>query len=96
MKRLALIGSKDFAEQIQILAEETGEYKVVGYFDDFEKKGTLIRSLPILGKIEDIETEYRNLTVFFLLQVIIILLLENLYLRQYMVKCRLLLLYLLL
>ena len=60
MKRLALIGSKDFAEQIQILAEETGEYKVVGYFDDFEKKGTLIRSLPILGKIEDIETEYRR------------------------------------
>ena len=60
MKRLALIGSKDFAEQLQILAEETGEYKVVGYFDDFEKKGTLIRSLPVLGKIDEIVTEYTN------------------------------------
>jgi sugar O-acyltransferase (sialic acid O-acetyltransferase NeuD family) len=60
MKRLALIGSKDFAEQIQILAEETGEYKVVGYFDDFEKKGTIIRMLPVLGKIEDIETAYKK------------------------------------
>ena len=56
MKRLALIGSKDFAQQIQILAEETSVYKVVGYFDDFEEKGTIIRSLPVLGKIEDIET----------------------------------------
>ena len=60
MKRLALIGSKDFAEQIQILAEETGDYKVVGYFDDFEKKGTIIRMLPVLGKIEDIETAYKK------------------------------------
>ena len=60
MKRLALIGSKDFAQQIQILAEETSVYKVVGYFDDFEEKGTIIRSLPVLGKIEDIETGYKQ------------------------------------
>lgn len=60
MKRLALIGSKDFAEQIQIFAEDTGDYKVVGYFDDFEEKGTIIRSLPVMGKIEDIEKEYKK------------------------------------
>lgn len=60
MKRLALIGSKDFAQQIQILAEDTGEYRVVGYFDDFEEKGAIIRSLPVLGKIEDIETVYKQ------------------------------------
>lgn len=60
MKRLALIGSKDFAEQIQSFAEETGDYKVIGYFDDFEEQGAIIRSLPVLGKIEDIEKEYKN------------------------------------
>ena len=60
MKRLALIGSKAFAEQIQGFAEETGEFRVVGFFDDFETKGALIRSLPVLGCIDDIETEYRN------------------------------------
>lgn len=60
MKRLALIGSKEFAEQIQGFAEATGDYKVVGYFDDFEPKGKLIRSLPVLGKVEDIEAEYQN------------------------------------
>lgn len=60
MKRLALIGSKDFAQQIQIFAEATGEYIIVGYFDDFEEKGVIIRSLPVLGKIDDIETEYKK------------------------------------
>ena len=58
MKRLALIGSKDFAEQIQRFAEDSGEYKVVGYFDDFEPKGTIIRSLPVLGGINDIKSVY--------------------------------------
>ena len=60
MKKLALIGSKDFAEQIQGFAEQTGEYVVVGFFDDFEPKGTIIRSLPVLGKICDIENVYKK------------------------------------
>ncbi|MBQ9174351.1 MAG: hypothetical protein IJ161_11535 [Bacteroidales bacterium] len=59
MKKLALIGSKDFAEQIQGFAEQTGEYVVVGFFDDFEPKGTIIRSLPVFGKICDIENVYK-------------------------------------
>ena len=60
MKRLALIGSKEFAEQIHGFAEATGDYKVVGYFDDFEPKGKIIRSLPILGKIDEIKTLYKS------------------------------------
>ena len=62
MKRLALIGSKEFAEQIHGFAETTGDFNVVGYFDDFEPKGKLIRSLPVLGEIDDIEEEYQNKT----------------------------------
>lgn len=60
MKRLALIGSKEFAEQIQGFAEATGQFVVVGYFDDYEEKGTIIRSLPVLGGINDIESEYQK------------------------------------
>ena len=60
MKRLALIGSKEFADQIQCFAEKTGEYEVIGYFDDFEPKGKIIRSLPILGKIDEIEEIYKT------------------------------------
>lgn len=60
MKRLALIGSKDFAKQIREFAEEGNKYVVVGYFDDFEEKGTLIEGLPILGKLEDIKTLYQE------------------------------------
>lgn len=60
MKRLALIGSKEFADQIQCFAEKTGEFVVIGFFDDFEPKGKIIRSLPILGKINEIEEIYKT------------------------------------
>jgi sugar O-acyltransferase (sialic acid O-acetyltransferase NeuD family) len=60
MKKLALIGSKDFAEQIQCFVERTGEFVVVGYFDDFEPKGKIIRSLPVLGRIDEIEDVFKT------------------------------------
>ena len=60
MKKLALIGSKDFARQIRSFAERTGEYEVVGYFDDFAPKDTMVDGLPILGKIEDVIPLYEK------------------------------------
>ena len=60
MKRLALIGSKDFARQIRSFAADTGKYEVVGYFDDFAPKDTLVDGLPIMGKIEDIVPLYKK------------------------------------
>jgi sugar O-acyltransferase (sialic acid O-acetyltransferase NeuD family) len=60
MIRLALIGSKDFAIQIRGFAEKTGQFQVIGYFDDFEEKGTLIEGLPVLGKRSDIETLFKD------------------------------------
>lgn len=60
MKRLALIGSKEFAEQISEFVAITNEYEVVGYFDDFEKKGSLVRGLPVFGKISEAECCYSN------------------------------------
>lgn len=60
MKRLALIGSKEFAQQIRHFAEYAGGFDTVGYFDDFENKGTVIEGLPILGHYDDILEEYNK------------------------------------
>ena len=60
MKRLALIGSKEFARQIRSYAEKNGEYTVIGYFDDFENVGSFIEGLPVLGKISDAEIVYKR------------------------------------
>lgn len=60
MKRLALIGSKDFAEQIQTYVETKGVYSVAGFFDDFEKKGTILRNKPVLGKISEVVDCYKD------------------------------------
>lgn len=60
MKRLALIGSKEFAQQIRGFAEKTGDFRVVGYFDDFEKQGTIIEGLPVIGSRKDIVDVYSS------------------------------------
>lgn len=60
MKRLALIGSKDFATQIRQYAENTKNYKVVGFFDDFEEKGKLINGIPVFGTISDVEEVFNE------------------------------------
>lgn len=59
MKRLALIGSKEFAHQIRSFAERTKEFDTIGYFDDFEQEGTTIEGLPILGGLDKIEQLYK-------------------------------------
>ena len=59
-KRLALIGSKEFAQQIRGFAEDSGEFNVVGYFDDFEKKGAIVEGLPILGCRIDVVESFKN------------------------------------
>ena len=53
MKRLALIGTKEFAQQIIGFASKTGEFEFVGYFDDLAGKGTMINDKPVLGKVEE-------------------------------------------
>lgn len=53
MKRLALIGTKEFAEQIFFFAKRTGEFEFVGYFDEIEPTGKIINGFPVLGKVDD-------------------------------------------
>lgn len=57
---MALIGSREFAHQIKQFTEETQDYTVVGYFDDFRIVGEMVDGLPILGKIDDIESLYSS------------------------------------
>lgn len=60
MKKLALIGTKEFSEQIASFANKTGEYEFVGYFDDLVERGTIINGKPVLGKVEDAIEIYKK------------------------------------
>ena len=53
MKKLAIIGTKEFAQQIICFAINTREFEFVGYFDDLEQKGTIINGKPVFGKVEE-------------------------------------------
>ena len=60
MKRLAIIGTKDFAEQITDFALKTGEFEVVGYYDNIEPKGIIVNGRPVFGKVEDAIAGYHD------------------------------------
>ncbi len=53
MKKLAIIGTKEFAEQITDFAIETGEFVVVGYYDNVEPIGSIVNGRPVLGTVPD-------------------------------------------
>lgn len=60
MKRLAIIGTKEFAEQITNFALQTGEFEVVGYYDNIEPKGNIVNGRSVLGKVEDAVADYQQ------------------------------------
>ena len=60
MMRLALIGTKEFSEQIISFANKTGEYDFVGYFDDLVETGTIINGKPVFVKVEDAIDMYKK------------------------------------
>ena len=60
MKRLALIGTKEFAEQILYFAKRTEEFEFVGYFDNIEPVGRIINGYPVLGKVDEAEQFYQK------------------------------------
>lgn len=59
-KKLAIIGTKEFAQQIIFFATNTGEFEVIGYFDDLLSKDTIVEGLPVLGKVADAEDYYKD------------------------------------
>lgn len=60
MKRLAIIGTKEFAEQITDFAIRTGEFEIVGYYDNIEPKGNIVNGKPVFGKVEDAIEDYQK------------------------------------
>jgi hypothetical protein len=53
LKKIALIGSNIFSQQLIYYFESTGLGTVVGMFDDFEAKFTIKHDRPILGRISE-------------------------------------------
>lgn len=60
MKRLAIIGTKEFAEQITDFALVTGIFEVVGYYDNIEPKGSIVNGRPVFGTVEEAIEGYQN------------------------------------
>ena len=60
MKRLTIIGTKEFAEQITDFATRTGEFEVVGYYDNIEPKGNFVNGRPVLGMVKDAITDFQQ------------------------------------
>ena len=60
MKKLAIIGSGDLGIQIAHYASSNMGYKVVGFFDDYAKKGSVVNGISVLGKLSEIKTIYSN------------------------------------
>ena len=60
MKKIAIIGTKEFAEQITDFALQTGCFEVVGYYDNIELKGNTVNSRPVLGTVADAVEGYQN------------------------------------
>lgn len=60
MKKLAIIGVKEFAQQIRSFAKKTGEFEFVGYLDNIEPVGNIVEGFPVLGKVADGITLYEK------------------------------------
>lgn len=58
--KIAIIGSGDLAQQIAYYAETDQNIEIVGYFDDYLKKGKIINGRLILGGIFDIHKMYTD------------------------------------
>ncbi len=60
MRNLAIIGSGDLGRQIAYHATNDKHYNVVGFFDDFAKKNSIINGFIVLGNLNDIEELYKS------------------------------------
>ena len=60
MKKLAIIGSGDLGQQIAYHAIHDQQFEVVGFFDDFKIKGTLVDQVPVLGGMNDVSSRFEE------------------------------------
>lgn len=60
MKRIAIIGSGHLGQQILYHIHTDKKDQVVGFFDDFREKGSLVKDLPVLGGNNDILDSFQQ------------------------------------
>ncbi len=60
MKKIAIIGAGHLGQQIAYHISNDTPDKIVGYFDDFQTKGAMVESLPVLGKINETKVAYQK------------------------------------
>lgn len=60
MKRIAIIGSGHLGQQILHHIHTDTEDKVIGFFDDFQKEGNIIKNLPVLGGMNNIMISFEK------------------------------------
>lgn len=62
MKRIAIIGSGHLGQQIAYHIQQDTEDIAVAFFDDFQKIGTLIQNIPVIGGNHEILKEFKKKT----------------------------------
>lgn len=60
MKRTAIVGSTALAAQLLYYFESTGFASVVGFLDDYEPPGAERHARPVLGRISDVPTLFKD------------------------------------
>lgn len=60
MKKLAIVGTRDLAKQIQHFVTADNQYEVVGWIDDLEKPSTIVNGIPVLGSTDEAEKLYKQ------------------------------------
>ena len=56
MKKLAIIGTRDLAKQIQHFVTCDNQFEVVGWLDDLEERGKVINGVAVLGNTDEAES----------------------------------------
>lgn len=60
MKKIALIGSGDFAISVVEIINENVLYEIVGYIDGSKSIGTIINGIPVIGSDDDVVDLYHK------------------------------------
>ena len=60
MKKLVIIGTKEFAFQIRDFAQQLNQFELVGYIDDVLPIGTDVEGKKVLGAVSDAISLYQQ------------------------------------
>lgn len=67
MEKIAIIGAGGFGREVKILIDHINQiaptYELLGFFDDSLDKQTIVNGVPVLGRIEDINSYNEKLSI---------------------------------